>query len=91
VIVDDRRKHPRIELDEPAYITSNGASWGCIVRNLAPEGAAIDVTDPSLVPDRFLLVLARDRRMFRCRFSWAQHNRVGVSFEPDDVAVEAPT
>jgi hypothetical protein len=88
--VDDRRKHPRAGLEEPAYISSNGASWSCTVVNLSPEGAAIDVTDPSVVPDRFLLMMAGDRRMFKCRFAWVQHNRVGVSFEPD-AAVAAKT
>jgi hypothetical protein len=88
--VEDRRKHPRAELEEPAYISSSGASWSCTVVNLAPEGAAIDVADPSVLPDRFLLMMAKDRRMFKCRFAWAQHNRVGVSFEPD-AAVAATT
>jgi hypothetical protein len=88
--VDDRRKHPRTDLAEPAYISSNGASWGCTVLNLSTEGAAIEVTDPSLVPDRFLLMMASDRRMFKCRFAWAQHNRVGVSFEPDHTVAAKP-
>jgi hypothetical protein len=93
VAVEDRRKHPRTEFEEPAYISSCGASWNCIVVNLAPEGAAIDVADPSVIPDRFLLMMAKDRRMFKCRFAWAQHNRIGVSFEPDatpPAAAESP-
>ena len=90
LIVDDRRKQPRTELGEPAYICSNGASWSCTVVNLSPIGAAIDVTDLSLVPDHFILMMASDRRIFKCRFAWAQHNRIGVSFEPGAAVAAKP-
>jgi hypothetical protein len=81
--VDDRRKHLRIDLREHAYISSGGASWSCTVVNVSAEGAAIELPDPTVVPDRFLLMIAKDRRLFKCRFAWAQQNRIGVSFEPD--------
>lgn len=79
--MDDRRKHSRDYLEEPAYISSGGACWSCIVLNLSTEGAAIELADPTVVPDRFVLMIARDRRTFNCRFAWSQHNRIGVSFE----------
>jgi hypothetical protein len=81
--VDDRRKHSRYELEEPAYISSGGACWSCIVVNLSTEGAAIELADPTVVPDRFVLMIARDRRTFNCRFAWSQQNRIGISFEAD--------
>lgn len=81
--MDDKRKQLRNGLEEPAYISSGGGCWGCTIVNLSAEGAAIEVADPSVVPDRFLLMIVRDRRMFNCRFAWAQHNRIGASFEPE--------
>jgi hypothetical protein len=51
--------------------------------NLSSEGAAIELADPTVVPDRFVLMIARNRRTFNCRFAWSQHNRIGISFEAD--------
>jgi hypothetical protein len=88
--VDDRRKHSRYELEEPAYISSGGACWSCIVLNLSPDGAAIQLADPTVVPDKFVLMIARDRRTFNCRFAWSQHNRIGVSFEANNALPKNP-
>jgi PilZ domain len=87
-IVDVRRSYSRTDLHEPAYISSAGASWSCTVVNLSEEGAAIELPDPTLVPARFVLMIARDRRTFACRFAWMKQNRIGVSFELP-VAAEA--
>jgi hypothetical protein len=58
--------------------------------NLSAEGAAIELPDPTLVPPRFLLMIARDRRTFDCRFAWVKQNRIGVSFVlPVAASVEA--
>jgi PilZ domain len=42
---DERRRHPRVEIDEAAYVSSGGASTRCRVLNISGEGAAIDVLD----------------------------------------------
>jgi hypothetical protein len=81
--VNSRRRHLRFELREPAYIACGGASWKCTVVNMSAEGAAIEVLDPAVIPGRFLLMIAKDRRLFHCRLAWTQQNRVGASFEPD--------
>ena len=47
--MDERRKHPRTEIDEPAYVSSGGSVMACVVRNISPEGAAIDVENPAFV------------------------------------------
>ena len=39
--------------------------------------------DPSLAPDRFLLTMLKDRCVFNCRLAWTQHDRIGVTFEPE--------
>jgi hypothetical protein len=79
--MEERRKHQRVEVDEAAYIYGDGSSTRCRVRNVSPEGAAIDVPNPSVLPDRFKLTTEKDRVTRDCRVIWIIQNRVGVAFE----------
>jgi hypothetical protein len=78
--MEEKRKHPRTEINEPAYVSSGGFVMGCTVRNISPEGAAIDVENPAFVPARFRLVMAHDRTVHDCRVIWIQKNRIGLAF-----------
>jgi hypothetical protein len=79
--MDEKRKHPRTEIDEPAYVSSGGSVMRCVVRNIAPEGAAIDVENPAFVPQRFRLVMANDSSIVReCQVTWIKQNRIGLTF-----------
>jgi PilZ domain len=78
--MDERRKHPRTEIDQPGYVSSGGSVMSCMVRNISPEGAAIDVDNPAFVPQRFRLVIASDRSVYQCRIAWIQKNRIGLTF-----------
>jgi PilZ domain len=80
---DERRKHPRAEVDETAYVSSGGASTRCRVLNISAEGAAIDVPNAAYVPDRFQLMTEKDRVIRSCRVVWIQQNRIGVTFEQE--------
>ena len=52
----------------------------CTVRNISPEGAAIDVEEPAFVPARFRLVMANDTSaVHECRVAWIQKKRIGLS------------
>jgi PilZ domain len=85
--MEEKRKHPRTEIDEPAYVSSGGSVMSCMVRNIGPEGAAIDVENPAFVPPRFRLVMANDSTVHECKVVWIQRNRIGVTFvqqEPQD-------
>jgi hypothetical protein len=55
-----------------------------MVRNISPEGAAIDIENPAFVPPTFRLVMADDSTVYECRIAWIQKKRIGVTF------VEAP-
>jgi hypothetical protein len=61
-------------------VSSGGAVMSCVVRNISPEGAAIDVENPAFVPSRFRLVMADDSSVRECRVAWIQKNRIGVTF-----------
>jgi hypothetical protein len=78
--MDERRKYPRTEIDEPAYVSSGGSVMACVVRNISPEGAAIDVENPAFVPARFRLVMAKDTSVYECTVAWVQQNRIGLAF-----------
>jgi hypothetical protein len=76
----ERRRHPRTELNELAYVSSGGSVMGCVVRNISAEGAAIEVDNAAFVPSRFRLVMAADRSVRDCEVVWIQDNRIGIAF-----------
>jgi hypothetical protein len=78
--MEEKRKHPRTEINEPAYVSSGGSVMSCVVRNISFEGAAIDVENPAFVPQRFRLVMAKDSSVRECQIAWIQKNRIGVIF-----------
>jgi hypothetical protein len=78
---DERRKHPRAKVEAVAYVSSSGASTRCQVLNISTEGAAIDVPNAAYIPDRFQLMIEKDRVTRNCRIVWVQKNRIGVAFE----------
>ena len=78
--MDEKRKHPRTEIDEPAYVSSGGSVMSCTVRNISAEGAAIDVENPAYVPQHFRLVMANNSSVHECRVAWIQGNRIGLNF-----------
>jgi hypothetical protein len=78
--MEEKRKHPRTEINEPAYVSSGGSVMNCMVRNMSVEGAAIDVENPAFVPPHFRLVMASDSTVHECRIAWIQKNRIGVTF-----------
>jgi PilZ domain len=78
--MEEKRKHPRTEIEEAAYVSSGGSVMSCVVRNISPEGAAIDVDNPAFIPPRFRLVMAKDSSVYECKTIWIQQNRIGVAF-----------
>ena len=83
--MEERRRFPRTEINEPAFVSSGGSVMRCTVLNISAEGCAIEVAEPAFVPQRFRLVMANDSSIVReCQITWIQRNRIGLSF------VEAP-
>ena len=77
--MEEKRKHPRTEIDQPAYVSSGGSVMPCVVRNISREGAAIDVDNAAFVPQHFRL--AKDPSVVHeCRVTWIQKNRIGLTF-----------
>jgi hypothetical protein len=78
--MEERRKHQRTEIDEPALVSAGGSVMSCVVRNISPNGAAIEVETPAFVPGRFRLVMESGARVHDCRVAWIQDKRIGVTF-----------
>jgi hypothetical protein len=79
--MDEKRKYPRTEINEPGYVSSGGSVMHCVVLNISPEGAAIEVENPAFVPQRFLLVMANEPSIVHeCRIAWIQQKRIGLTF-----------
>ncbi|KRR22021.1 PilZ domain-containing protein [Bradyrhizobium retamae] len=91
--MEERRKFPRTEIEEPAYVSLSGSVMRCVVRNISREGAAIDVDNPAFVPQRFRLVMAKDSSIVHeCRVAWIQKNRIGLTFiSMVDAVMDRPT
>jgi hypothetical protein len=63
----------------------------CLVRNISPEGAAIDVDNPVFVPQHFRLVMAKEPTVVHeCRVAWIKQNRIGLTFLKIADAVTEP-
>jgi hypothetical protein len=79
--MEEKRKYPRTEIDEAAYVSSGGSVMPCVVRNISREGAAIDVDNPAFVPQHFRLVMAKEpATVHECRVAWIQKKRIGLTF-----------
>jgi hypothetical protein len=79
--MEERRRFPRTEINEPAFVSSGGSVMRCTVLNISPEGCAIEVNEPAFVPQRFRLVMANDPSIVReCQIAWIQQKRIGLTF-----------
>lgn len=78
--MEEKRKHPRTDVDEPAYVSAGGSVMSCVVCNISADGAAIEVANAAFVPPRFRLVMAGDSSVRECQIAWIQKNRIGLSF-----------
>ena len=78
--MSDRRKHLRLDVAKEGRLSFNGSGFGCIVRNISPDGASIEVTNASYLPERFELMVTSEPAR-QCRLVWVKPDRVGVAFE----------
>ena len=87
--MEEKRKHQRTEINEPGYVSAGGSVMRCVVRNISPEGAAIDVENPAFVPAQFRLVIARDSSTRDCTVIWIREKRIGLQFA-DPAEIRSP-
>lgn len=79
--MEEHRTTPRRRLLKTGRISFGGGAIDCTVRNFSETGAALDVSSPVGIPDRFTLVIEADQRHLPCRVIWRKEKRIGVHFE----------
>jgi hypothetical protein len=82
-VTTERRRSPRQRVLQGGVISFRqmGATIDCTVRNVSAVGACLLVNSPVGIPDKFELVLNRDRTPHHCRVIWRAANKIGVEFE----------
>jgi hypothetical protein len=82
VVDDEHRTASRRRLLKAGRISfGGGAAIDCTIRNLSETGAALEVTSPVGIPERFTLVIEADHSHLPCRVVWRKEKRIGVHFE----------
>lgn len=77
----ERRSEPRRRVFKGGLISFGGAGIDCTVRNISPNGAALDVASIIGIPRSFQLAIGTDHFLRHCRLVWTNDRRVGVAFE----------
>jgi hypothetical protein len=78
--MDERRDKARHRVLKAGTIEFGGGAISCTVRNLSDTGAALDVTSPVGIPDRFTLFVQADGTSLSCTVVWRKEKRIGVRF-----------
>jgi hypothetical protein len=68
--MDERREKARHRVLKAGTIEFGGGAIDCTVRNLSDTGAALDVTSPLGIPDRFTLFVQADGKHLACTVVW---------------------
>jgi hypothetical protein len=80
--MDERRNIKRNRVLKAATIQiAGGGAIDFTVRNLSQFGAALDVSSPVGIPDKFVLMIPGDGLRFACRVVWQKAGRIGIRFE----------
>jgi hypothetical protein len=77
----EKRAAPRRPVLMSGAIEFAGSLINCLISNISISGAAIEVTSPHDIPERFNLVFKADGTQIPCHVVWRQEDRIGVAFD----------
>jgi hypothetical protein len=77
----ETRAAPRYRLAKPALIEHGGDKIKCVIRDLSVTGASLELTDSTVVPAKFTLIVPEDGLKLLCRVVRRTDFRLGVAFE----------
>jgi hypothetical protein len=77
----ERRAIPRNTVLMSGAIEFAGSTINCLISNISISGAALDVTSPLDIPERFNLVFKADDTHIPCHVVWRKEERIGVAFD----------
>jgi hypothetical protein len=77
----ERRAISRHRVFKAGTIEFDGARVDCIVRNISPLGAALDIVSPTGIPHEVILNILANQQRQHCYIVWRQEKRIGVMFD----------
>jgi hypothetical protein len=77
----ETRAAPRYRVMKPAQIEYGSDKSTCTVRDISTTGAALEVPDPAIIPEKFTLVLLDDGLKLACSVVRRTGFRIGVAFD----------
>jgi hypothetical protein len=83
----EKRQHqPRLTAYMPAKIVVPGhvSPAECIVRQISPAGAQLQIDSSWILPRTFWLKIIGDTGMYHCNVIWRDGWHIGVEFRDDD-------
>jgi hypothetical protein len=86
IYLEKRRDNPRLPAHMEARIISpgRGSPAPCVVREVSPAGAKLDVDKDWALPKAFWLRISGDSCMHFCTVAWREGDSVGVQFTAGD-------
>jgi hypothetical protein len=80
-LMDHNRISSRRRILKAGTIEFGGSGIDCTVRNISETGAALEVTSPLFIPERFTLFVPSDHFKRPCHIVWRKEKRIGVEFD----------
>lgn len=77
----ERRASSRKTVLMSGAIEFAGSNINCLISDISISGAALEVTSPRDIPERFNLVFKADATQIPCHVIWRQDERIGVAFD----------
>jgi hypothetical protein len=53
----------------------------CLIRDISPTGARLELSGAATIPDRFTLLVPQTGKTFEATIKWRRGDEVGVAFE----------
>ena len=79
---NDARQSPRSDALRGAMIldAAGKAANRCLVTNISPEGAELELVENVRVPPQFTLHIPHEGMAYRAQVRWRESGRIGVEF-----------
>jgi hypothetical protein len=77
----ERRAKPRKLVLMSGAIQFASSTIDCLIFDISISGAALEITNPRDVPNRFNLVFKADGTHIPCHVIWREGERIGVAFD----------
>ena len=78
--VERRKSQRKRKLKAGTIAFDHGGVISCVIRNMSPSGACLEVSSPLGIPDDFMLLGKSDHIKRSCHLVWRSQKQIGVSF-----------